>query len=94
MQVNNIVIGQESGCPQDINSDPAWSENMYTPISNKPHTCKPVTICTTLLLQHLLFGDFANAFFLFSMSFFKFVGLHRSTSGKLVNTVLPNNARL
>jgi hypothetical protein len=25
MQVNSAVIGKESGYPQDINSDPAWS---------------------------------------------------------------------
>jgi hypothetical protein len=48
-----------------------------------------------LLLQHLLFGDFAIAIFLFSTtSCFEFVGLHQLISGKLVSTVLPNNPRL
>jgi hypothetical protein len=50
-------------------------------------------------LQHLLydiyfFGDFAIMFFFSSTSSFNFVGLHRSISGKLVTTVLPNNPKL
>jgi hypothetical protein len=92
MQVNNAVIGSDSSCHRDINSDPVWSEKLYTPISNKPPPGKPFT------LQHLpflLFGDFTIVFFLFSkMSCFEFVRLHQLTFGKLVSTVLPNNPRL
>jgi hypothetical protein len=64
MQVNSAIISWELGCLQDINSDPAWSEKAYTPISNKPPLGKPFTL-QHLLLQHLLFGDIAIAFFPF-----------------------------
>jgi hypothetical protein len=61
---------------------------VYTPISNKPRLGKPFTFTASTLqhlpLQHLLFSDFAIAFFLFStMPYFKFVGLHQLISGKL-----------
>jgi hypothetical protein len=54
-------------CPQDINSDPAWSENLYTQILNKPPPGEPFTASTLqhLPLQHLLFGDFTIAIFSF-----------------------------
>jgi hypothetical protein len=94
MQVNNTMIGLESGCPQGINSDPAWSEKVYTPISNKLPLGKTL-YCTTSTLQHLLFSNFAIAIFLFSATLcFEFVGLHQLISGKLVSIVLPNNPRL
>jgi hypothetical protein len=54
------MIGLESGCPQGINSDPAWSEKVYTPISNKQPLGKTL-YCTSSTLQHLLFGNFAIA---------------------------------
>jgi hypothetical protein len=60
MQVNNAMIGYESGCPQ---GNPVWSEKVYTPISNKPPLGKPFTL-QHLLLQHLLFDDFTIEFFL------------------------------
>jgi hypothetical protein len=99
MQVNSAVIIRSRVCPQDKNGDPAWSENLYTPISNKLPPGKPFTFIASTLqhlpLQHLLFGDFTIAIFPFSTTpCFEFVGLHQLISGKLVSTILPNNPRL
>jgi hypothetical protein len=63
-------------------------EKVYTPISNKPPPGKPFTFTASTLqhlpLQHLLFGDFTIAFFLFSTTpCFEFVGLHQLISDKL-----------
>jgi hypothetical protein len=38
------MIDLELGCPQDINRDPTWSDNLNTPISKKPPPGKLFTI--------------------------------------------------
>jgi hypothetical protein len=69
-------------CPQDINSDPAWSGKVYTPVSNKPPPANP------LLLLHLLYNIYLYNIYFSATSplrFFSFLQRCASSSLSCIN---------